>query len=396
MAVGGSSTAPQRIESQRIESHRSSATIAIVVLLLPHLVGIIWLFPRHAFTEGDLELRVFAVGVALVTLLTLVGLVLRKPWALWTTLVVVACKLTIDLFAWAQNYDRTLILIGVLLLAAIVVLVFREAVAPVGRVSAYQRTLFGFVLAFAAWVAIWGLFFPVQIGSRLPLTVPPMHARFLGAMYLSGSIFMLLGMLAKDWHEVRVLTVILAVWTGMLGFVSVLNLSTFDWSRGPIWFWFVAYTGFPLIALWVAWCQRKETAHPEEGAMSGAMRAYFYAQGAISALLALCLLVAPRFMTTVWPWGIAVVVAQIYGAPFLAYGIGSLYAARQRSWREVRIVVYGTLAFALGVLIASMLHASLFDARAPSAWLWFGGFGIASLALLLFSVLPSLRTQSST
>jgi hypothetical protein len=44
---------------------RSWATIAMIVLLLPQLVGILGLFPHYAFTKGDIDLRVFAVGVAL-------------------------------------------------------------------------------------------------------------------------------------------------------------------------------------------------------------------------------------------------------------------------------------------------------------------------------------------
>jgi hypothetical protein len=181
----------------------------------------------------------------------------------------------------------------------------------------------------------------------------------------------------------------------MLGVVSVLNLSAFDWSRGSTWFWFVAYTGYPLVALWIAWCQRKETVHREQGEISGGLRAYLYGQGATAGVLALFLLVAPSTMATMWPWAIPPLVAHIYGAPFLAYGLGSLYAARQRTWSEVRIVVIGTLVFTLGVLVASMLHANLFDLGKPSAWLWFGGFGIASVALVLLSAVPSLRTSAS-
>jgi hypothetical protein len=377
----------------RATAPRSWATIAILVLLLPQLVGALVLFPHYTFTQADTDLQVFAVGVALFSLLTVAGLWLGRPWALWATLVFVSCKATIMLFAWSTDFDRIGPLISAPLLAVIVVLVFREAVAPVRQVTAYQRALYGCVFAFAAWVAVWGLFLPAQIGSRLPLTVPPMHARFLGAMYLSGSVFMLFAMLAREWHEVRVATVILAVWTGMLGLISVLNLSAFDWSRGPLWFWFVAYIGFPLVALWIAWCQRSETAHPDVEPISGALRAYFYVQGAVAVPLAVCLVLAPSAMTTVWPWSIPALVAHIYGAPFLAYGLGSLYAARQRSWSEVRIVVYGTLVFALSVLIASTLHANLFDPRSPSAWLWFGAFGLATVALTAFALLPSLRSD---
>jgi hypothetical protein len=375
---------------------RPWALTAIIILLLPHLVGLLGLFPYHAFTVGDVGLSIFAVGSAVVTLLTLAGLWLGKSWALWATLIVVTFKATIDLFAWAIDLDRIGPPIGAVVLLIITILVFRQAVPPTPRVTAYQRALFACVLAFAAWVAVWGLVVPAQIGSKLPLTVPPLHARFLGAMYLSGSVFMALGMLATDWHEVRVVTLILALWTGMLGAVSVLNLSVFNWAHGPTWFWFIAYIGFPLIALWVIWCQRSETSHPADRPISQALRAYLLLQGAVATALALALLLMPQLMTTVWPWSIPVLVAQIYSAPFLAYGLGSLYAARQQAWTEVRIPVLGTLVFVLGVLAASLLHRGVFNPTAPSVWLWFGGFAIAGLALLMFAVVPPLRTQAKS
>lgn len=362
-----------------------------MVLLLLHVPGVVFLFPRYAFTAGDVPLRVFAVGLALLTLLALAGLWLRKAWAPWATLVVVACKATVDLFFWSQDIAPVLAVASLAGLALIVTLVFLEGAPATGRVTPYQRALFGSVLAFAAWVAVWGWLFPGEIGSRLPLTVPPLHARFLGAMYLAGSAFMILALLARTWSEIRVVTIILAFWTGMLGIVSILNLPELDWSRGPLWFWFVAYLGFPLIAFWVAWCQRGEVAHPDEPAISGLLRALLVVQGVAAISLALSLLVAPRFMSEMWPWPVAPLVANIYGAPFLAFGLGSLYAARQHAWSEVRIAVTGTLVFALGVLGASLIHIGLFDPRAPAAWLWFGGFGIAAIALAAFVLSPRLR-----
>jgi hypothetical protein len=366
----------------------------IMVLLLLHLPSIVFLFPRYAFTVGGAPLRVFAVVLALLTLLTLAGLWLRKAWALWGTLVVVACKATVDLFGWSIGVSPVLTMASLAVLALIVALVFAEATPPSGMVTPYQRALFGSVLAFAGWVAVWGWLFPAEIGSRLPLTVPPLHARLLGAMYLAGSVFMILAMLARTWPEIRVATIILAFWTGMLGVVSILNLSALDWSRGPLWFWFVAYLGFPLIAFWVAWCQRSEAAHPDEPEISGLLRIFLAAQGIVAISLAVCLLVAPLFMSEIWPWPVAPLVANIYGAPFLAFGLGSLYAARQHAWSEVRIAVIGTLVFALGVLGASLIHAGLFDTRTLSTWLWFGGFGIAALALAAFALSRPLREQA--
>jgi hypothetical protein len=61
----------------------------------------------------------------------------------------------------------------------------------------------------------------------------------------------------------------------------------------------------------------------------------------------------------------------------------------------VRIVVAGTLVFALGVLIGSLLHSNLFDLRSLSAWLWFGGFGMAAGALAAFVLWRPLRVRSA-
>jgi hypothetical protein len=179
----------------------------------------------------------------------------------------------------------------------------------------------------------------------------------------------------------------------MLGIVSLFHIQAFDWTRVQVWFWFFAYICYPLVALWVAWCQRGENDHPAGPDLTDVLRVYLNLQGAVAGALALALLFAPQFMTTVWPWKIPVVVAHIYGAPFLSYGVASLYAARQRTWSEVRIAIFGTLVFAVGVLNASRIHMQLFNLHRSAAWIWFGGFGLVSVALLLFSVIPPFRSR---
>jgi len=89
---------------------------------------------------------------------------------------------------------------------------------------------------------------------------------------------------------------------------------------------------------------------------------------------------------SVWPWKITQLLAQLYSAPFLSYGIGSLLLARRQTWNEVRIPVTATLVFAVGVLIASVLHRGLFSSADLSDWLWFIGFTVASLMLGLLAI----------
>jgi hypothetical protein len=374
---------------------RPASIKALTVLLLAQFVGVGVLFPYYAFARQDgLGLRIFAVSLALFALFTIASVWFQKPWAMWATLTLVSFKLTIDLFTWALDLDRLLLPLSEVINGAIIILAFRQATPTGPKVTVPQKIFFGWVLALATMVGTWGMFIPAQVDTALPFLVPPLHARFLGAMYLSGATFMLLCIIAHAWAEVRVVVPMISIWTGMLGLVSLFHLEAFDWSRIQVWVWFLAYIGYPLIAAWIAWQQRAQKEHAAGPPLSTALRSYLYLQGGIVTLLALSLLVAPTVMTTLWPWKITPILAHIYSAPFLSYGLGSLYAVRQQTWLEIRIVVYATLVFTLGVFIASLLHAELFDFGTLSAWLWFGGFGLSTLALALFGSVPALRQKS--
>jgi len=374
---------------------RSGPTKMLTVLLAIQLAGIAGIFAPYVFAQPDrLGLRIFAVILCLLALLTLPSIWFEKPSALWATLTLVSFKLTIDLFTWTVPLNRPLIVVSLIINAATILIAFRQA-APIGpTVTPSEKVFFGCVLVLAAWVGYWGLFAPAQVDMALPFKVPPLHARFLGAMYLSGAIVMLVSMLVRIWPEARVIVPMISIWTGMLGIISLFHLEAFNWSRTQVWVWFFAYICFPIIAAWIAWRQRSQREHAPGPPMPGALRGYLYLQGVVATLLGLSLLIAPTAMTALWPWKISSVLAHMYSAPFLTYGLGSLYAARQQTWIEVRIVVYLTLGFALLVLVGSLLHRQLFKFGTPSAWLWFGSFGLAALVLALFSAIPALRQKT--
>lgn len=363
-------------------------------LLLAEFVGIGFIFPYYTFfLQEALWLRFVAVGLALLGLLTLAGVWGQKAWSPWAVLSLISCKLTVDLFAWAVGLDPWLTPVSWLANGVIIGLIFRHSIPAHSQVTRPQKIFFGFVLLLAALVGIWGLLLPAQVDAILPFFVPPLHARFLGAMYLSGATFMALGIAAKRWVEVRVMVPMIAIWTGMLGLVSLFHLEAFDWERPQVWIWFVAYISYPIIAAWIAW-QQRTIQEPSAGPpMSTALRGYLLLQGIGVTLLAGLLLVAPALMTRLWPWTISPLLAQIYSAPFFSYGLGSLYAARHPTWAEGRILVQATLVFTLTVFIASFIHLDLFTLGSISTWLWFGGVGLATLALGLFSLGPAWRSS---
>lgn len=244
-----------------------------------------------------------------------------------------------------------------------------------------QRIFFAAVGLLALWVGIWGYFIPNQVDKAIPWLVPPLHARFLGAMYLSGTAFMIGGILSRFYGEVRVMVRVIAIWTGMLFIVSLFYLHEFDYSRAQVWIWFGAYLIYPLIALWHMWNDRQPQEIIPGATLPGWVRGYLALQGIVVTILALALLLFPQSMVVIWPWKITRLLAQIYSAPFLAYGLSSLMLSRRQTWPEIRVVGVATFIFALGVLLASFLHRQLFSVMNLSTFLWFAGFCLATIAL---------------
>jgi hypothetical protein len=246
-------------------------------------------------------------------------------------------------------------------------------------VTRAHRIYFAFVGSFALWVGVWGYFVPAEIARAIPWPVPPLHARFIGAMYLSGMVLMGLSLVARHLVEVRTAVPMAAIWTGMLLIVSLFHLNEFDYGLTQVWFWFGAYIIYPLVGAWLAFTHRPQ---PRSSAVvPDWVRAYLAVQGVACVALAACLFLAPAWMASLWPWRITPLLTQIYSGPFLSYGIGSLLLARQRHWIDLRIAVASMFTFAVLVLLASFLHRATFGAIGVSAQIWFGGFGVATVVL---------------
>jgi len=258
------------------------------------------------------------------------------------------------------------------------------------KVSRNLKIYFAAVGLLALWVGIWGYFIPTKVDQAIPWLVPPLHARFLGAMYLSGMSFMIGGIFSHYYAEVKIMIRVIAIWTGMLFVVSLFYLREFDYSRTQVWIWFGAYIIYPAIALWLMWQDRNLHETVKGQLMPAWVKRYLQVQGILVNMLSLSLLFAPEIMTSLWPWKITRLLAQIYSAPFLAYGLSSLMVSRRETWNEARVVMTGTFVFAIGVLLASIIHRNLFLFESTSAWVWFGGFIMASI-VLGFMTLQSIR-----
>jgi hypothetical protein len=259
-----------------------------------------------------------------------------------------------------------------------------------------QRIFFAVICAAALLVAVLGLLNPGYLASIFTwLELPPLHARFVGAIYAFGAVFMAGCLVARYQAEVRWAVQLIGIWTGMLFVISLLNLNAFDFRLLPVQIWFASYIVYPFISFWMTLTQPQRM---RAGALPGLRlagwaRGFLFLQGLLFTVLAALLFVAPTFMTTVWPWNVTPVLAQMYAGPLLSYGLGSLFFASQEKWLGVRAILPGMLVFTAITVIISFFHASLFSFNEIPDLLWFGWFVFSSLAL---SVLTFRALQPGT
>jgi hypothetical protein len=247
-----------------------------------------------------------------------------------------------------------------------------------------QKIFFAVICAAALLVAVLGLFNPAFLASIFTwLTLPPLHARFVGAIYLFGAVFMAGCLLARRQAEVRWGVQMIGIWTGMLFIISLHNLSAFDFGLLPVQIWFASYIIYPIIAIWMTIRQPNlmQAASLPGPALDRSAKGFLLAQGLVLSLLAIALFFAPAPMSTLWPWKVTPLLAQMYAGPLLSYGLGSLWFSTQRQWLGVRAIAPAMLAFSLTTVIVSFLHLSLFSFSEVADLLWFAWFLLATVML---------------
>jgi len=251
-----------------------------------------------------------------------------------------------------------------------------------------QKVFFAVICAAALLVAVLGLLNPAYLASIFTwLELPPLHARFVGAIYAFGAVFMAGCLFARRQAEVRGAVQLIGIWTGMLFIISLLNLGAFDFSLLPVQIWFASYIIYPIISIWMTLrqptlMQAGDLPGPE---LDSPAKGFLLAQGILFSLLAVLLFLAPGLVSTLWPWKVTPVLAQMYAGPLLSYGLGSLLFSRQDNWLGVRSILPGMLVFTVTTVVISLIHVNLFSFSEVPDLLWFGWFITASLVLAVLT-----------
>lgn len=247
------------------------------------------------------------------------------------------------------------------------------------RISIAHRIYFFAVCSFGLFVGGMGYFKPELISWAVPLTPPPLHARTIASLYLAGGTMMLLAGLAQEAKQVRLPTVVATIWTGSLGIVTLFYLDRFDTALRSTWFWFFAYSVYPVAGVYFILRLRKGRTSGERTPLPALNRVLLGVLGAFALAVSLLLLFMPGYMVSVWPWKLSLMLAQIYGGPLLGLAvIALLMTAADKD--ECFISAVGIAMFPVLALAASLMHLNLFKPLELSSVIWFASLGIASLA----------------
>jgi hypothetical protein len=217
----------------------------------------------------------------------------------------------------------------------------------------------------------------------IPLQLTPLNAAFVAALYLAGSLGLILTLFVRDRADARPFVIGVGVVTTLLLSVTLLRWVEFDTTLSPkLVGWLGSYIFDPIaVSLLVA----------THGLLPAANRGrhrltpLFLAEAAVLGGLGLLTLTLPEMASALWPWKLPPVLAQLYSCFFIAFAAIALLVARENRPIAIRNFTITSLALMGFVLLVSLPYLARFTGG-PATWIWFGTLilGVAAFGAALF------------
>lgn len=259
-------------------------------------------------------------------------------------------------------------------------------------VSPWLRRFFavvGVIVLFGSGLLV----IPAVIRPLWPWTITPFNAAFLGGVYISELVLILVLITVNRWSPARLVIPMAFCFVTVVTLVSLLYLGNFDFGKWTSPAWFVAYMGSVLAVGYFLikyrrrlLASQKPPTPPWQGLLA--------LSGGLLLLYGIGLLLLPATFAGFWPWKVDAFHAQVYSAVFLTGGLGSVMLSRCAGPAE--FLTLGLTEVALGSL--SIVGLAITDAALkrinwsqPGTILWLILFG--TLFTLGMFLLREWRTQ---
>jgi len=237
------------------------------------------------------------------------------------------------------------------------------------------------LLAGAAGAALY--LAPAPAGGLWPWPLPPLAARFAGALLIAAAVDTGLSAAARDDRPYAGALLMGAVLYGLIALAGVLAVATVGPTTGLL-LW-IALFGAVALATAALLTARMGAAIDRAGArpQSRFLRGLLTLDILLVAPVGLAMYLAPAAARRFWPWDLPALNVRLIGSIFVATMIVSFWALRRRTWEEVRPSVAAGGAFATLALIASFLHFNLFDPARFVTWLFVALYAIVAIGAWL-------------
>lgn len=256
---------------------------------------------------------------------------------------------------------------------------------PGGLDFAPRRTTIGMrAILIAASILVLGVgfplfLFPANTDVDFAWTIkPPITAAALGASYLAASILEVLAARARIWVDARVAVPAVLVFTVLTLAITLLHIDRFHLFAGSLsarfvaWVWLAVYVIVPAI-LSVVWFRQTRVHAPDLERMaplSGTLRAFWIASGAMLLLGGICLIAVPMGAAAFWPWSLTPLTGRAVGAWLVGLGVLSAHAGFENDLARLYPIFPAMTLFAvLHGIVLIRFHDALDWAR-PSAWVY--------------------------
>jgi hypothetical protein len=240
-------------------------------------------------------------------------------------------------------------------------------------------TVEGFVLAIAGF---YPFFFPHRALGDWPWLSGPFNMRFIGAVYLTSLVAVIVVLAVPRWAPGRVALPMLVVFTNLVLLLSLIYIGRFEFDRGGTWAWFVLYVVIPVSATYY-WLRFRRLSPADPTPVPPAWRSYLLAAAAVLGLYGLGLLIAPNALTDFWPWPIDDLHGRLYSAIFITLAVAALEVSRVAA--PVELLLVGLTQFTLGFfsilgLVLADVSENTVQWSALGTWVWVGGFAVLLVA----------------
>lgn len=263
---------------------------------------------------------------------------------------------------------------GVLLLAALLLFLFAEAVATL---PANTRS-----------------------GNLWPWPIGPLAVRFLASLLLSGALVSAIAARRPDRPTLFAFSSVVAIISGMLLLHAIVNIGSIVWSKPLAYIWMVllvlAFIVSIITALRLGVLRRTQSLGPK-GESTGSTpssggssltlpatppAARYIAQVifVLTGLVGGTMFFFPGFAKDLWPWDLANHTnVQLLGAVFLSVSLSSLFSVLQPSWYGFDLFYPAAGTFATAALVASFMHWNLFAAKPLTSAVFVGIYVLGAI-----------------